>query len=94
MAWRFTPALLKVLNVLVDARLLSHDALDVNLVWVVLILDQSCLDGFFQSTRVHGHLTVRDLDINRSLLFINTGREFYVLGGRLTVGRLRYHLLF
>ena len=87
--WRFTPALLEVLDVLVDARLLSHDALNVNLVGVVLILDQSCLDGLLQSTWVHGHFPVRDLDVNSPLLFVDTGREFNRFGWRLG---LRRHL--
>ena len=80
---RFTPALLEVLDLLVDARLLSHDALNVNLVGVVLILDQCCLDGLLQSIWVHGQFPVRDLDVNSPLLFVDTSREFNRFGRRL-----------
>ena len=53
------PRLPKVLNVLVDLHLLSHNVLDVNLVRVVVILDQSVLDGLSEAFRVDGHLALR-----------------------------------
>ena len=53
------PRLPKVLNVLVDLYLLSHNVLDVNLVWVVVVLDQSVLYGLSQAFRVDRHLTLR-----------------------------------
>ena len=52
------PRLPKVLNVLVDLNLLSHNVLDVNLVWVIVVLDQSVLDGLSEAFGVDGHLTL------------------------------------
>ena len=48
----------EVLNVLLDAYLLPHDALDVNPVGVVIIFDQRCLDGLLETLGVYGELFV------------------------------------
>ena len=53
-----TLAVFVVLDVPVDANLFTHDALNVDLVWVVVVLYQSSLDGLFQSVWVHRQVLV------------------------------------
>ena len=52
------PWLPKVLNMLVDLHLLSHYVLDVDLVWVVVIFDQSVLDGLSEAFGINGHIAL------------------------------------
>ena len=54
----FASRLPKILNVFVNFHLLSHDVLDVNLVWVVIILDKSVLYGFSETFRIDRHLAL------------------------------------
>ena len=56
---------------LVDSNLLPHDALNVDLVRVVLILNQSRLDGFLQAHRVNWQTFVRNQHVN--FIFLCTG---------------------
>ena len=53
------PRLPKVLNVLVDLHLLSHNVLDVNLVRVVVVLNQGVLDGLSEALGIDRHLALR-----------------------------------
>lgn len=50
----FTPTLFEVLDLLMYPCLLPHDALNVNLVGVVVIFNQRGLDGLLEPFRVHG----------------------------------------
>ena len=54
----FAPRLPKVLNVLVNFNLLYHNVFDVDLVWVVVILDQGVLDGLPEAFGVDRHLAL------------------------------------
>lgn len=50
---------LEFLDVFVDAHLISHDALNVNLVFFAVVLYQRCFNGFFQPNRVNRQLLIR-----------------------------------
>ena len=43
---------------LVDLHLLSHNVLDVDLVWVVVIFDQSVLNGLSEAFGINGHIAL------------------------------------
>ena len=58
-----------------DARLLSHYALNVDLVWVVLILDQSCLDGLFKPIRIDRQVILWDKYIDIFVITIDAAFE-------------------
>ena len=69
-----------ILDVLVNPDLLSHDALNVNLVCIVVVLDQSSLDGFLETLWVHREVLIGDecvyfilrlLPFLRALLILN-----------------------
>ena len=51
-------AILVVVDLLVDADLLAHDTLNVNLVRLVVVLDQGDLDGLLKALRVNGEVLI------------------------------------
>lgn len=65
LCWLLASTLLEVLDVSVDTSLLSHDASNVDLVGIVLILDKSRLDGLLQPLRVNRQVTVGNQIVNR-----------------------------
>ncbi len=65
MATLLALTLLKVADMLMNADLLSHDALNVDFVRVVIVLNQSNFYGFFEALRVNRQLFVRNEQIDR-----------------------------
>ena len=54
----FAPRLPKVLNMLVNLHLLSHNVLNIDLVWVVVIFDQSVLNGLSEAFGINRHIAL------------------------------------
>jgi len=52
-----------------DTDLFSHNALNINLVFFAVVLDQCCFDGFFQPNRINRQVLIRHYHINIVLLF-------------------------
>jgi len=61
----FATTLLELLDVFVDTHLFAHDALDVDLVWVVVVLDQRVFYGLAQTLGVHGQVLVWNQRLDR-----------------------------
>lgn len=85
-----SPTLLEVLYVLVDAYLFTHDTGDVDFVWIVVILDQGCLDGFLETAGIYWEVSIRDETIN---LFLLAASFCGQLRGRLGGGLRDRHFL-
>lgn len=52
-----------LLDVLVYANLLSHNALNIDFLWIVIIFKQRYLDGLLETFRVHRQLLLGNHDI-------------------------------
>jgi len=63
-------ALLVLRDLLVDADLLAHDALDVDPLRLVVVLDQRILYSLLQALRVHREVLVWDERANQVFLLL------------------------
>ena len=54
----FLLAILEIGNLLVNAHLLAHDALDINFLWLIIVLYQGIFDGFLKAFWIHRKILV------------------------------------